>query len=206
MAKPTPPAYDVHPGVAMVRKWADELPAKTGRTLDEWADLVRRKKFATPAAARDWLKAEYALGTVTAGQIVECAAGQQTWDGDPEVYLRNAAGYVDAQFAGAKAHLRPIAEAVIGFARGLGPDVKVCPCKSIIPLYRARVFAELKAAARDRLELALRLGEVPYTDTLILNPRAKGNDKLRHLIRLHTANDFDAAAKKWVRAAYQSDA
>lgn len=206
MAKQTaaPPAFDVHPAVAMVQKWADELPALTGRTLDEWAALVRQRE-AEPAAARDWLKAEHGFGSNHAGWLVEYSAGTATWDGDPASYLRAAPRYVDGMFAGAKAHLRPVAEAVITFARGLGADVKVCPCKTIIPLYRTRVFAELKPATRTRLELALRLGEVPYTDTLVVNPRAKGNDKLRHLIALHAASDFGAEAKRWLTAAYRGD-
>lgn len=199
------PVFDVHPGVAMVQKWTAELPTKTGRSLDEWADVIRRKKFDGRAAATAWLKAEYGLGTITAGQLAEAAIGQQTWDGDPASYLKASVEYVDGMFAGAKAHLRPIAEAVWTFARGLGADVKVCPCKTIVPLYRTRVFAELKPATRTRLELALRLGEVPFTDKLTLNPRAKGNDKLRHLIALHELKDFDATAKKWLKAAYRAD-
>ena len=58
----TATAYDVHPGVAMVRKWADELPAKTGRTHDEWADLVRR------CEGRDRRGAEVAQGRVRRGR------------------------------------------------------------------------------------------------------------------------------------------
>ncbi len=29
--------YSVHPGVAMMRAWIGTLPAKTGRSLEEWA-------------------------------------------------------------------------------------------------------------------------------------------------------------------------
>jgi hypothetical protein len=29
------PSYSVHPGVAMVQKWIQELPEKTGRSLDK---------------------------------------------------------------------------------------------------------------------------------------------------------------------------
>lgn len=206
MAKksPPPPTYDVHPSVAMVQKWADELPEKTGRSLDEWAAVVRQRK-GEPTELRDWLKTEYGFGTNTAWWIVEYTAGTATWDGDPESYLRAAPQYMDGMFAGPKADLRPIAEAVIAFARTLGADVKVCPCKTIIPLYRKHVFAELKPATRTRLELALRLGEVPYADKLVVNPRAKGNDKLRHLIHLHAATAFDAAAKKWLKEAYRGN-
>lgn len=204
--KLTPPSltFDVHPGVAMVQKWADELPAKTGRTLDEWATLVRQRNTSA-AESRDWLKAEYPFGTNHAGWIVEYALGTATWDGDPASYLKAAPKYVDGMFAGPKGHLRTTAEIIIAFVRGLGADVKVCPCKTIIPLYRKRVFAELKPATRTRLELALRLGDVPFTDMLVANPRAKGNDKLRHLIALHEPSDFNAHAKRWLTAAYRGD-
>ena len=56
--------YDVHPGVAMVRKWADGLPAKTGRSLEQWAELVKKSKLPTKEK-REWLKREYGHGTNT---------------------------------------------------------------------------------------------------------------------------------------------
>jgi len=33
--------YTVHPGVAMVLKWIEELPGKTGRSLEEWIALTK---------------------------------------------------------------------------------------------------------------------------------------------------------------------
>ena len=51
-----PPAYDVHPSVAMVQKWAVELPAKTGRSLDAWAALIRKRK-GTAAEAKAYVDA-----------------------------------------------------------------------------------------------------------------------------------------------------
>ena len=46
------PRYDVHPGVAMVQKWEAELPAKTGRSLAEWAELVRKSRSPTRRSGR----------------------------------------------------------------------------------------------------------------------------------------------------------
>ncbi len=198
--------YDVHPGVAMVQKWAAELPGKTGRSLEQWAELVKKSNLPTAKEKQEWPKATYGHGTNTAWWIVEYAEGEATWDTDPEAYLRNAAAYVDAMFAKGKEWQRPVFEAVLAFARTLGPNVKVCPCKTIVPLYRRRVFAELRPASKTRLELALALGEVPFGGKLQPNPRAQGNDRLRHLIALTAPKDFDAAAKKWLRAAYQQDA
>ena len=40
MAK-TKSLYDVHPSLSMIQKWEAELPEKTGRSLDQWAEHVR---------------------------------------------------------------------------------------------------------------------------------------------------------------------
>ena len=72
------PRYDVHPAVAMVQKWVAELPEKTGRSLEQWAELVRRSKLATTKEKRAWLKAEYGHGTNTAWWIVEYSEGTAT--------------------------------------------------------------------------------------------------------------------------------
>ena len=37
--------YGVHPGVLMTQKWIGELKQKTGRTLDEWLEVLRRSGF-----------------------------------------------------------------------------------------------------------------------------------------------------------------
>ena len=36
-------SYDVHPGVAMVQKWIAELKDKTGRSLEEWIALAKKR-------------------------------------------------------------------------------------------------------------------------------------------------------------------
>lgn len=195
--------YDVHPGVAMIQKWEAQLPAKTGRALDEWATLVRKQKFASPREASAWLKADYGLPTMTAYSIAEYAVGKLPWEGDPKLYLQNAIDYVCDMFAGPKEWQRPIFDEVVRFARTLGKDVRVCPCKTIVPLYREKVFAELKPATNKRLELALVLGEEPLRGRIVRNPRAKADDRRQHLIALTPDAGFDAECRTWLKAAYE---
>lgn len=203
----TLPRFDVHPGVAMVQKWVAELPAKTGRTLDEWAEVVRRLKLPTAKERRDRLKAEYGMGTVMAMWVVDHADGQATWDADPDAYLRSANSYVTGMYDGAKANLFPIFEKLIEAGRALGPDVLVCPCKTMVPLYRSRVFAEIKPTTRTRVDLALALGEVPESGRLRVNvQRVKKGDRLTHIIPLETPKDVTAGVKRWLKAAYKKDA
>ena len=61
---PKPPANKthgpctVHPGVAMVQKWIEELPGKTGRSLEEWIALTKTSGPPTEKERREWLKKE----------------------------------------------------------------------------------------------------------------------------------------------------
>ena len=95
---------------------------------------------------------------------------------------------------------------VRSFVRTLGDDVKVCPCKTIVPFYRKRVFAELKPATKTRLELSFPLGEIVEEPPLKRNPRANDKDRLRHTIDLAGPKDFGAVAKKYLKLAYKLDA
>ncbi len=196
--------FDVHPGVAMLAKWREDLPEKTGRSIDQWADVFRAaaKKYPARKDLCEAMKKEYGLGTNSAWHIYEYTFDNSTWDGVPEVYLKNAEGFVRDQYAGAKAHFKPIFDAIVEYARTLGKDVKVCPCKTMVPLYRGRVFAEMRPATKTRFELTLCLEDVPFDDLLKKNPRAVGSDRQLHVVHMESVKDFTAAVKKWLKVAY----
>jgi Domain of unknown function (DUF5655)/Domain of unknown function (DUF4287) len=198
--------YDVHPSVAMIQKWTAELPAKTGRTLQQWADLVNSLVSKVRKDLIAYLKEKHGLGTNTANHIVAYATDSHSWDGDPTVYLQQAVKYVDGMFGSGKAELRPIFEKVQTAARKLGKDVKICPCKTIVPFYRNRVFAQVKPATKTRLELALALENVPYNGFLMRNPRANEKDRLQHVITLMTLADLTEEVLGWLKTAYDQDA
>jgi hypothetical protein len=104
----SPSPYAVHPGVARVQKWINDLRAKTGRSLDEWVELVRESGPPTEKARREWLRAQCGLETNSAWWIAERAegAGLEDFD-DPQKYLRAAERYVREQYSGPKEKLRP---------------------------------------------------------------------------------------------------
>jgi len=56
--------YAVHPGVAQIRKWIEELPQKTGRSIEEWITLTKTAGPPTEKERIDWLKKEHKLGTI----------------------------------------------------------------------------------------------------------------------------------------------
>ena len=198
--------YDVHPGVAMIQDWIANLPQKTGKTLEEWLALVRESGPTSEKERRDWLKKKHGLGTNAAWWIAERAEGKGLEDGDPDAYLQAAEQYVGAMFAGPKAALRPIYEALVGMGRQLGTDVKDCPCKTIVPFYRNHVFAQIKATTRTRLDLGFALGDTEATGRLIDTGGLAKKDRITHRIPITSFHEVDGEVKQWLRVAYDRDA
>jgi hypothetical protein len=149
--------YGVHPGVAMVQKWVAELKSKTGRSLEEWITLVKREGPKDEMARRAWLKTKHKLGTNSAWWIAERADGKGGEEDSPEAYLKTAVLYVEEQYTGPKEKLRPIYQELLKLGKSLGDDVKACPCKTMVPLYREHVFAQIKPTTNSRIDLGLPL-------------------------------------------------
>jgi hypothetical protein len=199
--------YSVHPGVLMVQKWIADLQDKTGRTLQEWIELVRSEGPVSEKDRRAWLKDRFGLGTNTAWWIAERSSGNDMGIGeeDPATYLRQAAEHVEAMFSGGKAALRPIYDALLTLGKSLGSDVRACPCKTIVPLYRRHVFAEIKPATRTRIDLGFALKDAAATDRLLsTGGRAKG-DRITHRIPIIRLDEIDDEVRRWLRTAYDMD-
>jgi hypothetical protein len=197
--------YSVHPGVAMVQSWLISLPDKTGRSLDEWIRLVDEEGPPSDKERRDWLKSHHGLGTNTAWWIADRVAGKNLEDGDPEAYLKAAEGYVAAMFAGKKSGLRPIYDTLLKLGMGLGSDVKVCPCKTIVPLYRRHVFAQIKPSSATRVDLGLSLKDTDVPERLIDTDGLAKKDRITHRIVITSLAEIDSEVKHWIRFAYDLD-
>jgi hypothetical protein len=197
--------YSVHPSIAMVQSWIVSLPQKTGRSLDDWIRLVKDEGPSAERDRRDWLKANYSLGTNTAWWIAERAAGRNLEDEDPAAYLVAAEGYVAAMFAGKKADLRPVYDAILKLVTALGHDVKICPCKTMVPLYRRHVFAQIKPATASRIDLGLALENTAAPERMIDTGGLAKKDRITHRIVLSSPAEVDAEVKHWLRFAYDLD-
>jgi hypothetical protein len=200
--------YGVHPGVAMMQKWVGELKEKSGRTVDEWIALVKKKGPKDEKSRREWLKSKHKLGTNSAWWIAERAEGRGGEDSDPEAYLKVAVQYVERQYAGPKEKLRPVYDVLLEMGRALGPDVMACPCKTIVPLYRHHVFAQIKPTTNTRLDLGFALthykGKLPKR--LIATGGLAKKDRITHRIELKSTSEIDAEVQKWLKTAYELDA
>jgi hypothetical protein len=208
--KPSSETYDLHPSIAMMENWFKTLPEKTGRSYDQWMTFIRKEGPKEKKALIDWLKAKHKQGTNTAWWFAEraLAAPGTLFDDDPAGYMKLAPKYVADQYAGKKAPLKPIFDRLLSLGRGLASDVKVCPCKTIVPLYRNHVFAQLKPSTNTRVDLGLSLthhkGKLP--SRIIDTGGAAKKDRITHRIPISSVDEIDDDVKKWMQRAYDLDA
>jgi hypothetical protein len=200
--------YDVHPGIKMIQTVITNMRAKTGRTFTEWVTLVKHSGPEQEKDRREWLKREHGIGTNYAFMIAERAAGRGQEDSDPEIYLKAAEGYVEAMYAGHRAKLKPIHDLLLRRARELGDDIKICPCKTMVPVYRLHVIAQIKPAASSRLELGLALkgARQRVTRRLQATGGLERKDRITHRIPLASVDQVDDEVWRWLRIAYELDA
>jgi len=210
MTKPSRPPvpWDVHPSVAYVQAVLANFKAKTGHTAEEWVDLARAEGLSDAKAIQAWLKVQ-GLGTTQAGFVTQrvSSAPGHAFDNTPEGYLAAAPGHVDAQYSGKKAALRPLFERIVTLVRSLGPEVKVCPCETIVPFYRDHVFAEVKPLV-SRLDLGVALGDPAKVKDPSGRLKDTGGfakkDRITHKLEITSEADLEAALP-WLKRAFERD-
>jgi len=196
--------YSVHPSLGMVEKWKNELPQKTGRSLDGWVSFVKKAGPASEKERREWLKKEHKLGTNSAWWIAERAEGKGMEE-SPEGYLEAAEGWVEAMFSGSRAALRPVYDQLLKVALSVGKDVKACPGRTIVALYRSHVFAQIKPSTNTRIDIGLALGNMKMPKRLIDTGGYEKKDRITRRIEVKSRAHIDEELRSWLKNAYEMD-
>ena len=175
------------------------LAARTGRSLPEWLVLVEASGLdpLDQNAVRGWLRREYGVPQNSQWAIADAAARSAGWV-PPTVQE-----YLDRQYAGAKAALRPVYEALAAAIGKLGDDVSVEGRGSYIPFVRGRQFAAIAAAARDRVDLGLRFTDPPDAARL---QESSGPGQATHKVALRSVDEIDGQILYLLHVAYEQNA
>lgn len=192
--------YSLHPGYAMEDSSRANLLARTGKTLEEWVEIVVRSGPPGVADRRSWLKSDHGFTTNYAAWVAERSTGV----GAPEQY--DPAGLVAEMFSGPKEALLPLYERLLDLGFSLGEDVKACPCATIVPLYRKHVFAQIRPATRTRIDLGFALKGVEPPARLVDTGGAAKGDRITHRVPIQSLGEIDGEVEEWLRTAYERDA
>lgn len=169
----------------------DNLPQKTGRSLEQWFAVLDGTNLTKHTELMNHLKQDHGVSHGFANGIV--LRYRERGSAPP-----NDDALVDLQYAGAKAALRPIYDAVVAAVTAFGPDVEVAPKRTGVSLRRSKQFAVVEASSAKRVQLGIQLKGEPATDRLLV-----GNAMCSHKVNLTDAGDVDDDLVGWLRAAYE---
>lgn len=198
--------YHEHKSLRLVQSIIAGMKKKTGRSLEEWLTLVNQKGPAGEKERATWLKKEHGMGTNYAMWIAERSLGKGKEADNGEEYLLHAKDNVEKMFSGPKQHLRIIYDEILKYALTMGPDVRVSPCSTIVPIYRKHVIAQIKPTTRTRIDLGLALKNAKVPKRLVNTGGLEKKDRITHRIELGKPEDFDSEARRWMKVAYHGDA
>lgn len=112
---------------------------------------------------------------------------------------------IDAQYAGAKAGLRPLYDQLVAILADFGSDVRFEARKSYVAARRERHFAAIQPSTKSRLDVAFKLKGAPFSDRVRENSGV-GSGSFTHVVSLSSADDIDDDLVRLLRAAYEANA
>ncbi len=175
----------------MVASMIANLKTNTGKSLEEWLVLSKSSGLAKHGQLVKWLKADHGMthgfANLVAHKTLEAGTPQ-------EVDL------VAAQYAGAKADLKPIYDALMQQIKSLGDDVSIAPKKAYVSLRRNKQFALIQPSTKTRVDLGLNIkGREPEGR---LEASGSFNSMVSFRVRLNKPSEVDAEIAAWIAEAY----
>ena len=175
------------------------IQAKTGKTLEQLAAILRKSGLTKHGELRDFAKRELGLGHGDANTLVHTCLKS---DGASAAAAKGAsAGDVLAEiYAGPKADLRPIHDALMA-AIGKFGQFEIAPKKGYLSLRRKKQFAMIGPATNTRIEVGLNMKGMDATERLIELP---AGGMCNYKVKIADIKEVDEELLAWIRQAYDS--
>lgn len=167
----------------------NNMPEKTGKSLDEWKKILKSKAFAKHSEGVKFLKTEHGVTHGFANTIVTLSKEENN----------SAEDLVTNQYKGKEA-LFPIYEKLLPILKGFGKDVTITPKKTSVSVIRKRQFVLIKPATKTRIDLGLKLPDKPITDRL--GNSGPFGTMCTHRVQITTIDDIDEELIGWMNEAY----
>jgi len=169
----------------------DNMPEKTGKSLEEWIKLLKTKTFAKHSEALKFLKTEHGVTHGFANTIVHLSKDNN----------ESIKDLVVNQYKG-KEGLEPIYEKLKKQINLLGKDIEFVPKKAYISVKRKKQFAIIQPSTKTRLDLGLNIkGKEPEGK---LEKSGSFNAMCSHRVRLEGAEEVSDEVTDWIKEAYDS--
>ena len=180
----------------MAQSMIDNLPAKTGKSLEEWRTIVAKTELQKHGTIVKMLKSDHGMTHGFANLVAHDtlrSAAYMSDSSDDEL--------LDAQYAGAKSDLRPLYDALSALVTSFGKDVELSAKKAYVSLRRSKQFGIIKPSTKTRIDVGINLKGQPSTARLAEGKRFGG--MVSHQVEVKSADDIDDELVGWLREAYE---
>ena len=171
----------------------DNLHKTTGKTLDEWIQIVRQENFAKHGEMLTFLKQTHGLTHGYANLITHKTKGS---DADSAEQVDDL---ITKQYAG-KEHFLPLYQSLVTAIRSFGPDVEIAPKNAYVSVRRKKQFSMLIPATKTRFEIGINLKGQETTGKL--EKITASNAMCSHKINLAVGQEPNHEVLDWLKKAY----
>ena len=175
------------------------IEKRTGKSLAALTQIVKKSGLSKHGEIRDMLKRDLGMGHGDANTLVHYAL-KSDGKSAAEASGQSESGVLDAIYAGPKATLRPVHDALMAAINGFGP-FEIAPKKGYVSLRRKKQFAMIGPATNTRVEVGLNMKDVAATSRLEAMPPG---GMCQYKVKVTQAREVDKELIAWVRRAYDS--
>jgi predicted transport protein len=172
----------------------ENLHKNTGKTLQQWIDIVKEQNFSKHGEIIKFLKEQHEF-THGFANLVALKANE-TDAGSAE----NQDDLIAKQYRG-KEHFKPIYDKLISEIQTFGNDIEVAPKNAYVSLRRKKQFATLNPATKTRFEIGIILKGQEAKGKL---EAEKPNAMCSHKINITDIKEIDKEVLGWIKTAYDN--
>ena len=177
------------------RTMIDNLYKNTGKTLQQWIDLVKKENFSKHGEMMSFLKEKHSLTHGFANLIALKARAADAGSAN------NQDDLITKQYQG-KEQLKPIYDKLMVEIQKFGKDVEVAPKNAYVSLRRKKQFAMLQPATKTRFEIGVNLkGQEAKGKLEAIN---SANAMCSHKINITDTKEVDKEVIEWIKKAYDN--
>lgn len=170
------------------------LHKNTGKTLEEWINMVNKQNFSKHGEFIKYLKETHGLTHGFANLIAHKAKGSDAGSAE------NQDDLITNQYKG-KEHFKSIYDKLISEIKSYGNDFEIAPKNTYVSLRRKKQFAILNPATKTRFEIGINLkGQEPKGKLEAEKPNAMCS----HKINIANEMDVDSEVIDWIKLAYDN--
>jgi len=172
----------------------ENLHKNTGKTLEQWIDMVKKQNFAKHGEILKFLKETHGFTHGFANLVALKSKGSDSGSAE------NQDDLIIKQYQG-KEHLKPIYDKLISEIQTFGNDIEIAPKNAYVSLRRKKQFATLNPVTKTRFEIGINLkGQEPKGKLEAEKPNAMCS----HKINLADVKDIDKEVIEWIKTAYEN--